>query len=37
MILERAGYKVIAIANLDQAVRIFTAFALDAVVVGDSI
>jgi DNA-binding NtrC family response regulator len=37
MILERAGYKVIAIANLDQAVRIFTAYALDAVVFGDSI
>jgi DNA-binding NtrC family response regulator len=37
MILERAGYKVVAIANLDQAVRIFTASALDAVVFGDSI
>ncbi len=37
MILERAGYKVIAIANLEEAVRIFTASALDAVVFGDSI
>ena len=37
MILERAGYKVIAIANPDEAVRIFTASALDAVVFGDSI
>jgi hypothetical protein len=37
MILERASYKVIAIANPDEAVRIFTASALDAVVFGDSI
>ncbi len=37
MILERAGYKVIAIANLEEAVRIFTASALDVVVFGDSI
>ena len=37
MILERAGYKVIAIANSDEAVRIFTASSLDAVVFGDSI
>lgn len=37
MILERAGYKVIAIANPEEAVRIFTASALDAVVFGDSI
>jgi DNA-binding NtrC family response regulator len=37
MILERAGYKVIAIANPDEAVRIFTASALDAVIFGDSI
>jgi len=37
MILERTGYKVIAIANPDEAVRIFTASALDAVIFGDSI
>jgi DNA-binding NtrC family response regulator len=37
MILERAGYNVIAIANPEEAVRIFTASALDAVVFGDSI
>jgi DNA-binding NtrC family response regulator len=37
MILERAGYKVIAIANPEEAVRIFAASALDAVVFGDSI
>ena len=37
MILERAGYKVIAIANPDEAVRIFTASSLNAVVFGDSI
>jgi len=37
MILERAGYKVIAIANPEEAVRIFTASAVDAVVLGDSI
>lgn len=37
MILERAGYKVIAIANPEEAVRIFTASALDAVIFGDSI
>ena len=37
MILERAGYKVIAIANLDDAARIFTASSVDAVVFGDSI
>jgi DNA-binding NtrC family response regulator len=37
MILERAGYKVIAIANPDQAARIFSASSLDAVVFGDSI
>ena len=37
MILERAGYKVIAIANPEEAVRIFTASAIDAVVFGDSI
>lgn len=37
MILEQAGYKVIAIANPEEAVRIFTATAIDAVVLGDSI
>lgn len=37
MILERAGYKVIAIANPEDAVRIFTASDLDAVIFGDSI
>lgn len=37
MILERAGYKVIAIANPEEAVRTFTACELDAVIFGDSI
>lgn len=37
MILERAGYKVIAIANPDEAARTFAASAIDAVVFGDSI
>jgi len=37
MILERAGYKVIAIANLDDAARIFMVSSIDAVVFGDSI
>lgn len=37
MILERAGYKVIAIADPEEAVRIFTASSLDAVIFGDSI
>src|SRR5215467_7721117 len=37
MILERAGYKVIAIAAPEEAVRTFTASAIDAVVLGDSI
>jgi DNA-binding NtrC family response regulator len=37
MILERAGYKVIAIANPEEAVRIFMPSAVDAVVLGDSI
>lgn len=37
MILERASYKVIAIANPEEAVRIFTASAIDAIVFGDSI
>jgi DNA-binding NtrC family response regulator len=37
MILERAGYKVIAIVNPDEAVRIFAASPVNAVVLGDSI
>ena len=37
MILEQAGYKVIATADPEEAVRIFTASAIDAVVFGDSI
>ena len=37
MILERAGYKVIAIANPEEAARAFAASAIDAVVFGDSI
>ena len=37
MILERAGYKVIAIANPEDAVRIFMPSAIDAIVLGDSI
>jgi DNA-binding NtrC family response regulator len=37
MILERAGYKVIAIANPDEAARAFAASAIHAVVFGDSI
>lgn len=37
MILERAGYKVIAIANPDEAASAFAASAIDAVVFGDSI
>lgn len=37
MILERAGYKVIAIANPEEAVRIFTASAVDAIILEDSI
>lgn len=37
MILERAGYQVIAIDNLDEAVRIFKVSVVDAVVFGDSI
>src|ERR1041385_945644 len=37
MILEQAGYKVVAVADLEEAVRIFTASAIDAVVFGDSI
>jgi len=37
MILERAGYKVIATANPEEAARIFAASAVHAVVFGDSI
>ncbi len=37
MILERAGYKVIAIANPDEAARAFATYAIDAVVFGGSI
>lgn len=37
MILERAGYRVVAIDDLDEAARIFKASGVDAVVFGDSI
>ena len=37
MILERAGYQVVAIDDPDEAVRIFKASVVDAVVFGDSI
>ena len=37
MILERAGYQIVAIDDPDEAVRIFKASAVDAVVFGDSI
>ena len=37
MILERAGYKVIAITNPNEAARAFAASAIHAVVFGDSI
>lgn len=37
MILERAGYKVIAIANPEEAARVFADSAIDAVVFGGSI
>jgi DNA-binding NtrC family response regulator len=37
MILERAGYKVVAIVNPDEAMRIFASSPADAVVLGDSI
>jgi CheY-like chemotaxis protein len=37
MIIERAGYKVIAIARPEEAVQIFSASGIDAVVFGDSI
>lgn len=37
MILERAGYRVVAIDDLDEAARIFKTSVVDAVVFGDSI
>jgi len=37
MILERAGYQIIAIDDPDEAVRIFKTSVVDAVVFGDSI
>jgi CheY-like chemotaxis protein len=37
MILERAGYRVVAVDDPLEAVRIFTASPMDAVVFGDSI
>jgi len=37
MILERAGYKVIVIANPDEAARAFATSAIHAVIFGDSI
>jgi DNA-binding response OmpR family regulator len=37
MILERAGYRVVAIDDLDEAVRIFKTSQVSAVVFGDSI
>ena len=37
MILERAGYKVVAIVNPDEAMRIFASSPTNAVVLGDSI
>jgi DNA-binding response OmpR family regulator len=37
MILERAGYKIVAIDDLNEAVRIFKTSVVDAVVFGDSI
>jgi DNA-binding response OmpR family regulator len=37
MILERAGYQIVAIDDPDEAVRIFKTSAVDAVVFGDSI
>jgi DNA-binding NtrC family response regulator len=37
MILERAGYRVVAIDDLNEAVRIFKTSVVDAVVFGDSI
>jgi len=37
MILERAGYRVVAVDDPVEAVRIFTASPMDAVVFGDSI
>ena len=37
MILERAGYQIVAIDDPDEAVRIFKTSVVDAVVFGDSI
>ncbi len=37
MILERAGYQIVAIDDRDEAVRIFKTSVVDAVVFGDSI
>ncbi len=37
MILERAGYQIVAIDDPDEAVRIFKTSAVDAVVFGDSV
>jgi DNA-binding NtrC family response regulator len=37
MILERAGYQIVAIDDLNEAVRIFKTSVVDAVVFGDSI
>ena len=37
MILERAGYRIVAIDNPNEAVRIFKTSVVDAVVFGDSI
>ncbi len=37
MILERAGYQIVAIDDPDEAVRIFKTSVMDAVVFGDSI
>lgn len=37
MILERAGYKVVSIADPREAIRFFTGSVVDAVVFGDSV
>jgi DNA-binding response OmpR family regulator len=37
MILERAGYQIVAIDDLNEAVRIFKTSVVDAVVFGDSV
>ena len=36
MILERAGYRIVAIDDPNEAVRIFKTSVVDAVVIGDS-